>query len=1170
MPGGTNVGSVIVDITLNMSQFNSGLNSARSSLNSFATKATLGLAGLGTAMTYFVTRPIVDGFKEIISEGINFNATLEMLQVGLTNTMGDAKMAADFIEQLKGYSAATPFNFEDMAEMARMMQAMGVSSEDLFGNIQILGDQLAYIGRTGSESWFRLTLAMSQIRNKASLMQQDLNQLSELGINPYEMIAKGLGVSVEKARELKETLTGQEAYDALMKGMQMTSEGAAKEMGATWSSLVQNIGEKTKFMLSDMLKPVFEDLKPRLENLMNMMETFKGSPEFQEWAQAVRNIFNEIAEKALVVAGIIQQIGDTINNSGVEGKENFIKSIGALAAIGPALLVISSIVGTISEAVNTLSLAWMAWTATATEGAASGAIVTGLGSIASTVAIVVGVIAAAGVALYQFWNENEEFRTTCEDVWNDISQIVESVASNIMAVWEEIGPGIMDALETLWDGFVSIIGGLAEIVVNVVGLIADIMTGDFAGALEHLSGIGTGIVDVLSGLFWAAIGIVETALGVIIGLAAAIVGGVIGAFSGLIDQGVAQWGIMIDTIYAFLTSSVPTFIQAGMDLVAGLLSGMESGAESLYAWASNIATGIADTIKSALVIQSPSRVMKEIGVNIVQGLAQGLYDEAPEVDDAAKELADKIARAVGDLKNNLDRVLQDLDWGLEDALAVKDIELAYLDLDTSLDELQKSEKQTQIETQKLTSEYEYNQAKLDELNAALETQIQLNGEGSDEAKDYTQQIKELSRAQEQLSIDTQLANLQLRKQYQEIVQENIEFAEDMAEEIEEIEKDKNEALLEAQEEYSQNVIDRLKDLEEEQIEIQKDYANEASNIINQMNEDLLSAQDEFNKAFADKVADMTNWTGLFDDYSGDEINGTQLLNNLKESTSVFSGWTDNIQELTARGLDEGLVNEIRLMGPSAAAQVQAMTQLSDEKLQEYVALWKLRQEQAKAEVTVTMENQRQEMLAKQSQIRMDAQNQLELQRQELQQKLNQMQQLAEQELEKYKQDWKKQVKEINKNSSEQMADIQSKFNKMIRDATNWGRSLWSNFDVGSLLGYNTSKNALQRQLDNLARMASSTSSGKLPYVGAYAEGGFVPSTGIALLHAGEYVLNSDMVRALSFLVNRAASIGSLNPNLAVAGAGAVNNINITVNGADDPSSVAAYIMDQLNRAGVKF
>ncbi|MFC7063957.1 phage tail protein [Halobacillus seohaensis] len=82
----------------------------------------------------------------------------------------------------------------------------------------------------------------------------------------------------------------------------------------------------------------------------------------------------------------------------------------------------------------------------------------------------------------------------------------------------------------------------------------------------------------------------------------------------------------------------------GTNIMAGLLNGISGMAGALFSKARSIASGISGTIRGALNIHSPSRVMADIGGNIGTGLLVGLERMKSPVERAATKLAETVSK----------------------------------------------------------------------------------------------------------------------------------------------------------------------------------------------------------------------------------------------------------------------------------------------------------------------------------------------------------------------------------------------------------------------------------------------------------------------------------------------------------------------------------------------
>lgn len=74
-------------------------------------------------------------------------------------------------------------------------------------------------------------------------------------------------------------------------------------------------------------------------------------------------------------------------------------------------------------------------------------------------------------------------------------------------------------------------------------------------------------------------------------------------------------------------------------------------------------------------------------------------------------------------------------------------------------------------------------------------------------------------------------------------------------------------------------------------------------------------------------------TNMFDVLSSEsELTVAEMTANLEENQRVIGAWADNIAILAARGVDEGLLETLRVAGPESAGYVNALVNASDEEL----------------------------------------------------------------------------------------------------------------------------------------------------------------------------------------------------------------------------------------------
>lgn len=229
----------------------------------------------------------------------------------------------------------------------------------------------------------------------------------------------------------------------------------------------------------------------------------------------------------------------------------------------------------------------------------------------------------------------------------------------------------------------------------------------------------------------------------------------------------------------------------------------------------------------------------------------------------------------------------------------------------------------------------------------------------------------------------------------------------------------------------------LRDLSEEVTKAKKKYQDEltaalteyqakAKEINTKLADDEKKLTQEYENQVDQRAKALRDFVGLFDAVTPKEVSGAQLLENLRGQVKTFEDWSANIQTLAARGVDQGLIAELKEMGPKAAPEIAALNTLTDEQLVEYVNLWRTKNEEARAEAVTQLEQQKLEMQQKLIEIRMAAAEQLTI----------------------LKSEWQKKNAEIRANAEEEMKRIEQKFIEVAGAGTKYGAELISNFSAG--------------------------------------------------------------------------------------------------------------------------
>lgn len=123
--------------------------------------------------------------------------------------------------------------------------------------------------------------------------------------------------------------------------------------------------------------------------------------------------------------------------------------------------------------------------------------------------------------------------------------------------------------------------------------------------------------------------------------------------------------------------------------------------------------------------------------------------------------------------------------------------------------------------------------------------------------------------------------------------------------------------------------------------------------VKEVNANVEAEEKRLNEVYAKAVEDRANsissFSGLFDEVTEKaDVVGADLLKNLQDQVNYLETWSASVEKLAARGIDEGLLEELRQMGPKAAPELAALNTLTDQQLTDYETLWREKTEKSRA------------------------------------------------------------------------------------------------------------------------------------------------------------------------------------------------------------------------------
>ena len=400
--------------------------------------------------------------------------------------------------------------------------------------------------------------------------------------------------------------------------------------------------------------------------------------------------------------------------------------------------------------------------------------------------------------------------------------------------------------------------------------------------------------------------------------------------------------------------------EVGKPIVEGLVAGIVGGKKDAISASVELANSALGATKEELEIHSPSdKFKKQVGRQIASGVAFGIREGKGEAKKSAKELAKEVADAANS-------------W---------------------LEEKKK--------TGNLTVEEE---------NFMWNRLIRTAGK---QGKAYKVQLKKLAKeakkeiAEESKEYGVSGAALDLYKTFGDVsAKAEIQYWEKVREskgltKAQLLEIDKK--IIEAQRSYN----DQLKDLED-------DYLEKCREVRKQLDADRKEAQEEYENTFEERKKTIREAFGLFDEFRSEAESPEKLLANMQSQVMGYTLWMEQLEELEGKGiLDGGFIEELRQMGPAAAATIISMNSATDEQIrlmnESYLKKNELSESQAAKET--------------------------EALRVATEKKIAELEKAAQAEMDKYKEEYEKAAAELSAAISKPLEDLAGKATTLGENAT---------------------------------------------------------------------------------------------------------------------------------------
>lgn len=616
----------------------------------------------------------IDGIKDVIAKLADTSFSEVLGSIGGAINMGAAISAlnslADMIAPLEALANATVPVEAVKTKISNIKDAIAELSIDSFG--EWLGNLVGYENFSGAVS------AVSALKNVAntlkSLSEIELDHASARAmVNQLKLTLQSL--SVDSLGEAIDNLLG---YDNF--GPAVESVNALKQVATKLAELATvEIDHAASRAMVNQLKLTLRSLSR--EGFGEFITDLLGYDDFSsavDSVNALKQVATKLAELSAVeidhasARAMVNQLKLTLRSLSREGFGEFIADLlgyddfsGAVDSVN-ALIKIANQLVTLSAVEIDLS-----------------AVRTRISEIKSTISSLNSFPAVsdnsesysmASTAITKL-TEIRNHLTTLGAVALDVGAVTNTINSIKTAIAQ------LNSLPTVAVANFGSINALITSVINLATQINRLSTSTQAsatGVVSAFSRIGQSANTMRNQTTTALNGMVLAITGSMARARSSAVSGMAG-FTSAISGGMARSASIARSGSTQIASAFSglrgQLYSAGLFAMSGLSAGISAGAGNALSAARRVANSVSSTIRSALKIHSPSRVMIAIGEFVSEGLANGITSASKLVDKASTKLADLAVPRMDEITGPKVRMGEVLTSGLN-AFTAPQMELA--------------------------------------------------------------------------------------------------------------------------------------------------------------------------------------------------------------------------------------------------------------------------------------------------------------------------------------------------------------------------------------------------------------------------------------------------------------------------------------------------------------
>lgn len=576
----------------------------------------------------------------------------DILAAAASNANTNVSMMGESFKYVAPVAGALGYSAEDVAIALGLMANSGIKADMAGTSLRNMFQRLAKPTKESYNAMVQLGISiadsegkaysfreiMDQIRTTFSGVNVDLEEYNKSLDNLDQMLAQGeidQAKYDEMLKQINVDLLGtagseQARYAAMLGGTRamaglLAIANATEEDYQNLTAAIDGSSESFARLQDGSVVPLTE----ALASGQQVMETYNGSAEAMAKTMQdnlggdITTLSSMLQELAISVGDLlmptirdivssIQELVTWLNSLDDDTKEIIVKIGLVVAAIGPALIIIGTLISSISAIAGAISAA---------IGFLAGLEAVTLLTIGWIAAVVVAIV-ALGVVIYENWDAIKEW---CLGAWEKIKEMTQNVIQAItklkddfVARWNEIKTNVVNTVNNIKTTAVNTFNNIKTSITNTVNNLK-------TGVVNTFNNIKTGITTAVNNI---KNGVTTTFNNIKSGITNTVTGiktNIIKGFEGAVD---------------YIKNLPKQALQWGKDIIDGLIQGIKEKISGITDAIGSVADIISDFIHFSEPEKGPLKDFHTFMPDMMSQIARGITQGIPQIEQAMRGLTE--------------------------------------------------------------------------------------------------------------------------------------------------------------------------------------------------------------------------------------------------------------------------------------------------------------------------------------------------------------------------------------------------------------------------------------------------------------------------------------------------------------------------------------------------